>query len=60
MIPTRFCLGRNLALFSSLVLLIHGNSMLSTLMAVRLDFEGGDAGLVGVVLALYSVGFVLR
>lgn len=43
------------ALFTSLALLVVGNSMLGTLLAVRLELEGVTGG----VLACYSVGFVI-
>ena len=47
------------ALFLSLVLLVSGNAMLGTLLAVRLEIEGFRAALSGLVLACYAVGFVL-
>lgn len=47
------------ALFASLVLLVSGNAMLGTIAALRLEIEGYDAGVIGVVLALTSLGFVL-
>jgi MFS family permease len=47
------------ALFLSLVLMVVGNGMLGTLLAVRLQLEGTRAGLAGTILAFYSVGFVL-
>jgi MFS family permease len=48
-----------IALFSSLVLLIIGNSLLGTLLAIRMELEGFMAAVSGTVLALYNVGFVL-
>ncbi len=48
-----------MALFLSLILLILGNSMLGTLLAVRMELESYNATLSGMVLACYSVGFVL-
>ena len=48
-----------LALFSSLSLLVVGNSMLSTVLALRLELEGFLAGVSGTVLACYAIGFVL-
>jgi MFS family permease len=48
-----------LALFLSLILLVVGNSMLGTLLAVRLDIEGFETGTAGLILAQYAVGFVL-
>ncbi len=48
-----------IALFTSLILLIIGNSALGTILAIRMELEGFRAGVSGTVLALYSVGFVL-
>lgn len=48
-----------IALFLSLALLILGNSMLGTLLAVRLELEAYSSSLAGLVLAGYSLGFVL-
>jgi MFS family permease len=48
-----------LALFLSLALLVVGNGMLSTLLALRLELEEYRAAVAGLVLAMYSVGFVL-
>jgi MFS family permease len=47
------------ALFSSLAFLVVGNSMLGTLLAVRMELEGFKASVTGGVLAFYSVGFVI-
>lgn len=47
------------ALFLSLVLLVVGNGMLGTVVALRLEIEGFEAGISGIILALFSVGFVL-
>lgn len=47
------------ALFLSLVLLTSGNTMLGTLLAVRLELEGFRAALSGLILAFYAIGFVL-
>jgi MFS family permease len=47
-----------LALFLSISLLVVGNAMLGTLLAVRMQLEGYRAGMAGIVLACYSVGFV--
>jgi MFS family permease len=47
------------ALFFSLVLLVAGNAMLGTIAALRLEMEGIAAGVIGLVLALTSLGFVL-
>lgn len=48
-----------LALFASLTLLISGSSMLGTLLSVRLSLEHFDAAAIGVIMAFYSVGFVI-
>jgi len=47
------------ALFLSLVLLVMGNGMLGTVVALRMEVEGYLAGMAGVILAFFSVGFVL-
>lgn len=47
------------ALFFSLMLMVSGNALLSTSFALRLDLQGIGVGVTGVVLAFYSVGFVL-
>jgi MFS family permease len=47
-----------IALFLSLVLLVMGNGMLGTLLAVRLELEGFEPALAGLVLAMFSVGYV--
>lgn len=47
------------ALFMSLALFISGNVMLGTLISLRLDLEGINDTVMGIVLAFYSVGFVL-
>ena len=48
-----------IALFASLVLLVLGNGMLGTVAALRLELEGFETGVAGMILALFSVGFVL-
>jgi MFS family permease len=48
-----------LALFLSMVLLTSGNTMLGTLLALRLEIEGYTAARTGLILAFYPVGFVL-
>ncbi len=48
-----------LALLLSLVLLTSGNTMLGTLLALRLEIEGYTAARAGLILAFYAVGFVL-
>ncbi|MGH8683644.1 MAG: MFS transporter [Burkholderiales bacterium] len=47
------------ALFASLVLLVAGNAMLGTIAALRLEIDGHDPGVIGLVLALTALGFVL-
>lgn len=47
------------ALFLSLALLISGSAMLGTLVSLRLELEGFTDATIGVVLACYSVGFVM-
>lgn len=48
-----------ISLFLSLILLILGNGMLGTVVALRLEIEGFETGTAGLILTLYSVGFVL-
>jgi MFS family permease len=47
------------ALFLSLVLLVLGNGLLGTLLAVRLELEGFEPATSGLVLAMFSVGYVV-
>ena len=47
------------ALFLSLILLTGGNTMLGTLVALRLELEGYSAARTGLVLSFHAVGFVL-
>lgn len=47
-----------LALILSITLLTAGNSLLSTLLSVRLSMEGFSPGLIGPILVFYSFGFV--
>ena len=47
------------ALFLSLVLLTSGNTMLGTLLGLRLELEGYTAARTGLILAFHSLGFVL-
>lgn len=47
-----------LALVMSITLLTAGNSLLSTLLSVRLSMEGYSPGVIGPILVLYSFGFV--
>lgn len=56
MVPTLASLA---ALLSSVGILLLGGGMLGTLLSVRLGLEGVPAGVVGLVMACYSVGFVL-
>jgi MFS family permease len=46
-------------LFASLVLLVSGNAMMGTIAALRLEIDGFDPGIIGIVLALTALGFVL-
>ncbi|PKM21527.1 MAG: MFS transporter, partial [Gammaproteobacteria bacterium HGW-Gammaproteobacteria-14] len=46
------------ALFMSLALLISGSAMLGTLVSLRLELEGISDARIGMVFALYSLGFV--
>lgn len=55
----RFVVFSLVALFISLALFISGNVMLGTLISLRLDLEGINDTVMGIVLAFYSVGFVL-
>src|SRR5699024_11382690 len=45
--------------FTSLVLFIGGNVVLGTLISLRLDLEGVSENLLGIVLAFYSLGFIV-
>ncbi len=56
MIPTLASLG---ALFVSVGILLLGGGLLGTLLSVRLGVEGESATVIGLVMACYSVGFVL-
>lgn len=47
------------ALFASLALLVSGNALLGTMVTVQLNLSQVSASVVGLVLACYSVGFVL-
>lgn len=47
------------ALFLSLILLVMGNNLLGTVIALRMELEGYRAGIAGTVLAFFSIGFVL-
>lgn len=47
------------ALFLSLALLVSGSALLGTLVALRLDIEGFTDTSIGLILACYSLGFVL-
>ncbi|MDX1458723.1 MAG: MFS transporter [Marinobacter sp.] len=48
-----------LALFLSMILLITGNSFLTTLLGLRFGLLGVDVGTIGLVMVGYSVGFVV-
>lgn len=47
------------ALFMSLALLISGNAMLTTLISLRLNLEPISDATLGLILAWYSVGFIV-
>lgn len=47
------------ALFLSLALLTGGNTMLGTLLGLRLELEGYTAARTGLILTFHSIGFVL-
>lgn len=47
-----------LSLFASMALLIAGNGLLGTLLAVRLALEDFPTAALAVVLAVYSLGFI--
>lgn len=55
----RLVLVSLIALFTSLVLFIGGNVVLGTLISLRLDLEGVSENLLGIVLAFYSLGFIV-
>ncbi|MCH8504160.1 MAG: MFS transporter [Ectothiorhodospiraceae bacterium] len=56
MLKTLASLG---ALFSSMGILLLGGGLLGTLLAVRMGVEGVPSEVIGLVMACYSVGFVL-
>lgn len=56
MLATLFAI---VALFASVALLICGNALLGTLVALRVELEGFAALGAGLVLSLYSAGFVV-
>jgi MFS family permease len=47
------------ALFASLALLVSGNALLGTMIALRISSLGVSSSYLGAILACYSVGFVL-
>ncbi|MFN3714277.1 MAG: MFS transporter [Alcanivoracaceae bacterium] len=47
------------ALFISLALLISGSAMLGTLVSLRLELDGVADSSIGLILACYSIGFVM-
>ncbi|WP_320108795.1 MFS transporter [Marinobacter sp. AN1] len=46
------------SLILSIILLIVGNAYLMTLLGLRLSMEDFDPGIIGWILAFYSIGFV--
>lgn len=48
-----------LVILVSLIFAVAGNSLLGTLLSVRMAIEGFDRGLIGPILAVHSLGFVL-
>ncbi|MDR9480329.1 MAG: MFS transporter [Spiribacter sp.] len=48
-----------IALFASVALLLTGGGMLTTLIGVRMSEEAFPLGVIGVITACYSVGFVV-
>ncbi|RFA39001.1 MFS transporter [Alkalilimnicola ehrlichii] len=48
-----------IALLLSLAILLTGGGLLGTLMSVRMGVEGFPTQIIGIVMACYSVGFVL-
>lgn len=46
-------------LLFSAAIMIMGNGLFGTLIAVRMDLDGSDVGTIGLVLAFYSGGFAL-
>lgn len=46
-------------LLLSAAIMIMGNGLFGTLVAVRMDLDGFDVGTIGLVLAFYSAGFAL-
>lgn len=48
-----------IALLASLAILLTGGGLLGTLLAVRMDIEAFPTQIIGVVMACYSVGFVI-
>ena len=47
------------ALFASLALLVSGNALLGTLISLRLNSQGTSETTLGIILACYSLGFVV-
>ena len=48
-----------LPLFAGLALLMVGNGLLSSLVGIRSDLEGFRTQVIGIVMAMYYVGFLL-
>lgn len=48
-----------LPLFAGLALLMVGNGLLSSLVGIRSDLEGFPTQVIGIVMAMYYVGFLL-
>lgn len=46
------------SLIVSIILLVMGNAYLMTLLGLRLSIEDLSAGVIGWILAFYSIGFV--
>ena len=46
-------------LLFSAAIMIMGNGLFGTLIAIRMDLDGNDVGTIGLVLACYSGGFAL-
>jgi MFS family permease len=46
-------------LLFSAAIMIMGNGLFGTLVAIRMDLDGNDVGTIGLVLACYSGGFAL-
>lgn len=58
-LPLLPVLGALTPLLATTGILILGNGLFGTLLAVRMNIEAIDVSIIGVVLAFYSVGFVV-